>query len=794
MVSLLALTGVFQPPIIKGGYNAVPMLSDPPSSSLFAFIMFPGVYDDVYEIASKAKFANIFLVPVSLNVEYVSDIHRLVTDLTPLKKTVKVIFPGRYQIPVNNLNENCILRGGTRECTITFPEGFITFDYKPACECNCCKQTPLFPFQTQCDTCYINSDEQIFHDIYVYYKEKGYLFTSTVVNKQRIKNLLKEGKVDYVYVPYSHGYVNQDSFLSLAYDSTMQVYMKNLIAYGFRNYEEFLECYKHYRFSTPMTYRSLFTEDNVIAYNPNRSPVIGNTRFCPSVLFGDINIDYPDIEAGNELEEENVYMLPLPNKDKLPPITNPTSQYKTIALKPGANEIIRQGVTDENNPFVLHFTAIQRVTHYTVDNGQMSVLTSFDVPVSWEDITVGYYTPEMKHVPINIEGNSIMTISDKIIVTFFDEHKMIPTDDETLIIGKDTSVYVTYDTDTTEVTVDLNGDGDYTSIMDAINAIADNGVITLHEGYYNEEIVIDKPIEIRGDGIVTLGAPITINQVDGCKLFMDEYMVLLHDLDFVDNAMIRVNPIINSDTNIIFGMLDCTMLLSIDEEHASKWPNKKVMPIYIGEGNARLTIKGCTFDNCGEYSYNLFEIYANLGQSIWIDNIFKDNCCTHNQISLYGIQNNPIWKIDENEANTSIIIERNVCEKSANFIRLGFKGKPEGEVIIRNNTYNSTDDNPDYAGILIVQPFKKLTESFKDVTIELNDNKHTDNYQLGYLYAGSNDTQWTEYNKPTVIIDGEKYDLTGTLSIHPGEEAIEPPTEDSDENLTVTDDGEIDIV
>lgn len=792
MVSLLGLTGVFQPPKFKGGYTAVPMLSDPPSSSLFAFIMFPGAYDDVYEIASKAKFANIFLVPVSLNAEYVSDVHRLVTDLTPLKKNVKVLFPGRYQIPVNNLNENCIIRGGTRDCTITFPEGFVAFDYNPSCDCKCCKQTPLFPFQTQCDTCYINSDEQIFHDIYVYYKEKGYLFTSTVVDKQRIKNLLKGNKVDYVYVPYSHGYANQETFLSLAYDTTMQVYMKNLIAYGFRNYEEFLECYKNFRFSTPMTFRSLFTEDNVIAFNPNRSPVIGNTRFCPSILFADISVDLPDIESGDELTDEDAYKLPLPEKDKLPVLANPELHYKTIELQPGTNAITRFAETNDENPFVLYFTAIQKITHYTVENGIMEEVTSFTTPASWDTINVGYYTPEMKHVPINITANAINTTSDKIIVTFFDEHIMEPTDDETLIIATDTKVFVTYSDAIKEATVGPNGD--YASISEAIEAIANNGIVTLEEGHYDEEIIINKPMQLIGNGVVSLSKPLTIMQSD----VIDDYIVMIENLDFIDNATITITPSLSSRCEMLVDMYKCTMLLTIDEEYAAKWPNKRVMPVSIGEGRLRMNVRECTFDDCGEYSYNLFDIYASLGSTIWLRNTFKANCCTHNQISLYGIQNTPSFVFNEADPDTCILIDSNICERSANFVRIGFRGKPKGTVKFYNNQYNSTDDNPDYAGIVLVQPYRKETESFYDLTIEIDETHHNDDYQLGYLYAGANDTQWTEYNKPQVFVDGAKYDLTGSLSIHPykkdTEETPTEPDEPTGDNLTIDNSGEIDII
>lgn len=463
MVSLLALTGVFQPPKFEGGYTAVPMLSDPSSSTLFVFIMFPGAYDDVYEIASKVKFANIFIVPVSLNADYVSDIHRLVTDLTPLKKTVKVLFPGRYQLPVNNLNENCLIRGGTDKCSFTFPEGFITFDYVPACECGCCSRQHLFPFSNQYDSCRFTSDENnVFHDIYVYYKDKGYLFTSTAVNKQRIKSLIADNRVEYVYVPYSYGYKGQENFLTLAGDPGMRNYINHIIAYGYRNYEEFLECYKHYRFSTPMTYRHLFTEDGVTSFNKDRSHVIGNIAFCPSIFFKDINIEYPTYESGKKVEDNVVYRLPLPEEleGELPKLHDETHHYVTKKLEPGANVIGRTLTTTDENPFAVWFSATQRITQYNIDEeGKMNIVNVMEnVNAAWEDISVGYYTPEMKHVPIDIASNVISTSGEEVRISFFDEHVMTPSEDgDSLIVGVDTEVYVTY-VDIIEETVEESED------------------------------------------------------------------------------------------------------------------------------------------------------------------------------------------------------------------------------------------------------------------------------------------------------------------------------------------------
>lgn len=784
MVSLLALTGVFQPPKFEGGYTAVPMLSDPASSSLFVFIMFPGAYNDVYEIASKVKFANIFIVPVSLNVDYVSDVHRLVTDLTPLKKNVKVLFPGRYQLPVNNLNENCIIRGGTDKCSFTFPEGFIAFDYVPGCECGCCNRQTLFPFSNQCDSCRITSDDKsAFHDIYVYYKDKGYLFTSTAVNKHRIKALLKDNRVEYVYVPYSYGYTGQENFLTLAGDPGMRNYINHVIAYGYRNYEEFLECYKHYRFSTPMTYRHLFAEDGVTSFNPNRSPVIGNIAFCPSILFRDINTDLPTYESGKEVKDEEIYRLPLPEEleGELPKIHDKGLHYITKKLEPGANDIKRVIATTDVNPFVIWFTAVQRITQYNIDDeGKMNVVNIMDnINASWDDISVGYYTPEMKHVPINISNNMITTSGESVRISFFDEHVMTPGEDgENLIVGVDTEVYVTYVDILEEIVVD--SEGEYPDIASALEAASACTTIRLSRGVYDTPITINKTVHIIGDPGAMITAPVTLeipeeNFVEHNALMRLENIISIHNVSFGGDGIININTHDAGETLIV--LKDCDMTLDISSELAAKY-NNRVMPIRAtGYGLLGLVVNQCRFGNNGKYSYNLFEIDAKLcSETIWLRNKFEDGCCTHNIISVYGISDNATFLIDSNHAFYS-----------ANMVRLGFKGKPAGTVLLQGNSYDTTDNDDAYAGLILVQPYSNKTESFAGVTIKINKTSHPDKLQLGYLHAGTNDMQWTNNNKPTVYIDGEKICLKNTLSIKlPASDEIESGViEDVDGNIDV---------
>lgn len=144
--------------------------------------------------------------------------------------------------------------------------------------------------------------------------------------------------------------------------------------------------------------------------------------------------------------------------------------------------------------------------------------------------------------------------------------------------------------------------------------------------------------------------------------------------------------------------------------------------------------------------YNLFELAGPVKDGTSISgNYFEQGCSVHNDINIYDVEDQAV-----------INIEDNVWEKSANAIRIGIKGDKTCTINIRNNVYMSTDEEyPEYAGLVLIQPYGKQTTTMAHVTINIENTTHNDDHQLFYLYAGKNDTQWDEYNVPTIIVDGK---------------------------------------
>lgn len=290
------------------------------------------------------------------------------------------------------------------------------------------------------------------------------------------------------------------------------------------------------------------------------------------------------------------------------------------------------------------------------------------------------------------------------------------------------------------------GPGSQYQTLDTVIAAAEEGaVVKLKAGTYAAPITVTKSISIISeDGAVLTGAI----KVDGAQnpgtmaedgADADEkapVTVTLRGLTLTGDALIDID---NVDA---FTMENCTF-----KNHNM---STQTMPISIGtKGTAApmlVKIDHNVFGDQTQYSYNLIDVYSKLkdGSSI-SNNEFTDQCCTHNQISLYGI-----------DTGATIAISNNHAEVSKNMVRIGFIGTPIGTVIMDGNSYDATDADPAYAGLFLVQPYKKETLSFSGTTIKVDNTKAPSPIQqIGYIYAGASDTPWTEDNKPVIIVNGK---------------------------------------
>lgn len=295
----------------------------------------------------------------------------------------------------------------------------------------------------------------------------------------------------------------------------------------------------------------------------------------------------------------------------------------------------------------------------------------------------------------------------------------------------------------------MNGATSVLVNSDSINDTLENetvSTIALVPGTFSEELTLSRNVNLvgyysttsanEGDRCSdTIGENETV--IDGTLIIDGDSDVKLTGLTFTNNSLIEVK------NNGTLTMSNCKVVdVEPDAQKSFIIKSTQANPV-------KLVIENCYFGTNGTNSigsiYNGFELNCTLkdGSSI-SNNYFAAEVCTHNVINIYAV-----------EEGATVYINNNHFEYSANAIRIGIKGEPTCTIVCDGNSYDATDTvYVDYAGLLLVQPYGKQTTSFANCTIKIDNTVHSDDLQLYYLYAGSGDTQFTDSNKPTIIVDG----------------------------------------
>lgn len=259
MRDAMGLIGVYNASNIRSNVSSVYMISDASTSSLFVFVLFPGAYHDVYEIASLTMYQNVFLIPISIYPEYISDLYRLVVELTKIKTRVKIISPDMIvpsiKTKLNTIFLNALVKGSTKSTYVYSDNGFISFDWNDG-EGGAAPSTMIWP--------------ESFHDIYCTFGDKRILLTINKVDVDRIKTMLKDDLVDFVYIPWQNpSYTNTmfssfiDVFNEVAKMDTIYgtQHALKLVIYGFPNDAAIDFASETYSANFPINARALFLSD-----------------------------------------------------------------------------------------------------------------------------------------------------------------------------------------------------------------------------------------------------------------------------------------------------------------------------------------------------------------------------------------------------------------------------------------------------------------------------------------------------------------------------------------------------
>lgn len=288
-------------------------------------------------------------------------------------------------------------------------------------------------------------------------------------------------------------------------------------------------------------------------------------------------------------------------------------------------------------------------------------------------------------------------------------------------------------------------------VSDVTSAIEGDAVgIKLSNIVYNDPITLGKEFTLAGENYgvaANTGSRATSEDINSTETVINNTItineggkVIIDGVTFTDKAFINIT---DADYVIIKNCRFVNMSPATAREYLIKGNPGNGTP-------TNLSIENCYF---GDYDatngriYNLFELACKLSaMSYIINNKFTRNVCSHNIINIYNVTDNSI-----------IEIENNSFDYSANAIRIGIKGEPTCSIRVTNNIYFDTDkDDPEYAGLLLIQPYGRATTSFKNCeVIMLRNTNKTKIPQMWYFYCGPEDAQIDEYNVPTVMLNNK---------------------------------------
>ena len=273
MRDAMGLIGIYNASNYRDNVSSVYMISDASTSSLFVFVLFPGAFHDVYEIASLTMYQNVFIIPISVYPEYISDIYRLVMELTKIKTRVKVMSPDMLSPSIkpklNSMFLNSLVKGTSKTTYVYSDNGFIAFDWND--EGGQAPSSELWP--------------ENYHDIYCTFSNTRILLTINKVDIDRIKLMLRNDLVDFVYIPWQNPSYTSTLFATFidVFNAVKEMdniygtsYVNKLVIYGFPNDAAIELASEEYGNNFPINARSLFLNDAPVTDAWLQSLTFGN--------------------------------------------------------------------------------------------------------------------------------------------------------------------------------------------------------------------------------------------------------------------------------------------------------------------------------------------------------------------------------------------------------------------------------------------------------------------------------------------------------------------------------------
>jgi len=305
----------------------------------------------------------------------------------------------------------------------------------------------------------------------------------------------------------------------------------------------------------------------------------------------------------------------------------------------------------------------------------------------------------------------------------------------------------------------------YDSINDALTSIEDT--LQLGIGEFTEELTLSKSVTLMGNKAGLSASKTTRDKIKFAnETVLSGKITINGNVDVVlDGLVLTKDAILELGKANSVIIKNCIFSGITPNEDLNR---KEVFGIRTESSDPMLVqVSGCYFGNPGGRDiYNLFQLRCRLKDgSFFNNNYFSENSCSHNHINIYNVAE-----------GATIDIKNNIWEVSKNAIRLGTGYNPQYILNIVGNTYNATDTDEEYAGILLIQP-AEYTTSWSNAVINIDKTIHKDNLQLFYLYSsGGKYLLFNKNNLPVVKINGKVQNLEKYVSEEDDEEETDPDT------------------